>query len=34
MVFTDEFFKQDAKEFTIGLFEQNQLKNPSKDLGI
>lgn len=26
MVFTDEFLKQDAKEFIIGLFEQNQIK--------
>jgi len=34
MVFTDEFLKHDAKEFMIGLFEQNQLKNPSNDLVI
>ncbi|MCD6556228.1 MAG: GNAT family N-acetyltransferase [Bacteroidales bacterium] len=26
MVFTDEFLKQDEKEFMIGLFEQNQIK--------
>jgi len=26
MVFTDEFLKQDAKEFMIGLFDQNQIK--------